>query len=267
MESFDALLKHLFDLLEETGQLENTIIVGSGDHGEHPDLSDYIRLKRFNSDVISTATYLYAPKHLFPSEEDRRQLRRNTQRAVSTLDLFPTLQHFLYGGSVQDTAILRAEHRAADTASVEDHNHCITGYDLLNTEISDDRLTVQWNKISQPQSGYKGNFLGALSAKESGLYVKGSGGNTIPGKFQAWELDYGNCTMAWDADCAVELTEERRQYWLETISAPQSPKPSLMISDQVYHSRYMKLLRKTLEQHQPNPVTSPRVLSTPAAAS
>ena len=246
LESFDALLKRLFDLLRETGQLDNTLIVGSSDHGEHPDLREYIRLKRFNSDVISTATYLYAPKNLFPSEEDRRRLRHNTQQAVSTLDLFPTIQHFLYGGSAKETDNLRAEHNAADTSSVDDLRHCITGHDLLSTEITDDRLTVQWNSVSQPQSGYKGLFLGALSGKASGLYVKGMGGKAVPEKFRAWELDYGQCTTVWEADCAMELTEERRMHWLKIINK-QPPPASLKISGQVYNTRYMKMLRETLE--------------------
>jgi len=247
LESFDSLLKHLFDLLEETGQLDNTIIVGSGDHGEHPDLQDYIRLKRFNSDVISTATYMWAPKHLFPSEEDRERLRHNTQQTVSTLDLFPTIQHFLYGGSVEETANLRAEHRAADTTSANDRDHCVSGVDLLSTTVPDDRLSVQWNKISQPLSGYKGNFLGALSGKETGIYVKGSG-TARSRSFKAWELDFGECTASWEADCAIELTEERRRYWLQRIAQPQ---PSSMVNDQVYQTRYMHLLREVLEASQP----------------
>jgi len=243
LESFDSLLKHIFDLLKETGQLDNTIIIGSGDHGEHPDLQDYIRLKRFNSDIINTATYMYAPRHLIPSDDDRQRLRHNTQQAVSTLDLFPTLQHFLYGGSASETAHLREF--AADTTSQHDRDHCVTGFDLLGTKIPDDRLTVQWNKISQPKSGWKGMFLGALSGKDTGLYVRGRGsGYANIEEFEAWELDYGECTTAWEADCAKELTEERRQHWLETITHDS---PSLMLSDQLYRTKHMKLLRDVLE--------------------
>ena len=250
LESFDSLLKHLFDLLEETGQLDNTIIVGSSDHGEHPDLDDYIRLKRFNSNVINTATYMYAPAHLIPSEEDRQRLRQNTERAVSTLDLFPTIQHFLYGGSAEETSNLRHEHRAADTLSQHDRDHCATGIDLLATRIEDDRLTVQWNKISQMESGKKGNFLGALSGRTTGLYVKGTGGNpTTNGAFSAWELDYDRCPEVWYADCAKEMTEERRLHWLKTIQE-LSQQPQHMISEQMQNTKYMRLLRETLEQQQ-----------------
>jgi len=248
LESFDLLLKHIFHLLEEIGQLDNTIIVGSGDHGEHPDLTDYIRLKRFNSDVINTATYLWAPRHLFPSDETRDRLRRNTEQTISTLDLFPTIQHFLYGGDAHETANLRAEHQAADT--LHDRDHCVTGYDLLSTEIADDRLAVQWNKISNPMSGDKGNFLGALSGRDRGLYVKGRGGNAhVSGSFHAMELDYGECTTAWDADCAIELTEERRQYWLQVLA---ESRPSSMISDQLRDTKHMRLLRDVLQGTQPS---------------
>jgi len=36
LKTTDDFLKGLFDILARTGRLENTIIVGSGDHGEDP---------------------------------------------------------------------------------------------------------------------------------------------------------------------------------------------------------------------------------------
>jgi hypothetical protein len=75
------------------------------------------------------------------------------------------------------------------------------------------------NKIQAAlRSGYRGSFLTALSGKDTGLYAKGKGPNPADqGKYHAYELFFGECSTAWDANCAKELTEDRRQHWLQTI--------------------------------------------------
>jgi len=209
-----------------------------------------MRLKRFNSNVMHTASYMYVPKRLLDQAE-RERLRHNAKQTVSLLDLYPTLQHILYGGDAESTQTLRAQLGAADVTG-GDQEHCVTGVDLLGTTIADDRLTVQWNKISQPQSGTKGFFLGAVSGKDTGLYVKGTGQFSAD-NFQAWELDYGDCSSVWDADCAVELTEERRAHWLETLNANENDfSDKLMLSQQMRDSRFLETLRKTLYATKPS---------------
>ena len=243
LESFDAYLKRLFQLLDEAGQLDNTIIVGTGDHGEHPDPKEYIRLKRYNSDVIHTATYMYVPRHLFPSDQSRELLRYNTNQTVSLLDLYPTLQHFLYGGDAPATASLRRANFAADATSEREQQQCVTGFDLLATPIPDERLAVSWNKVSNEQSGEHGHFLAALSGKDKALYVKGMNGRADWG-FEAFEMDYDQCTERWDADCALELTEERRLHWQEALR--EQHLSASLVGGGIRQSQFIKLLRGVL---------------------
>jgi len=243
LESFDEYLKRLFQILDKAGQLENTIIVGTGDHGEHPDPKEYIRLKRYNSDVLHTATYMYVPQQLFPSDQSREVLRYNTNQTVSLLDLYPTLQHFLYGGDAPATASRRQANFAADSTSEREQQQCVTGFDLLAAPIPDERLAVSWNKVSNEQSGDHGHFLAALSGKEKALYVKGMNGRADWG-FEAFEMDYDQCTERWDADCALELTEERRLHWQEALR-DQHLSASL-VDGGIRQSQFIKLLRGVL---------------------
>jgi arylsulfatase A-like enzyme len=89
LETWDETLQSLFRVLEETGQADNTIIIGSADHGESIKKTKFARVSRLDARILHTGTYMYIPKRLFPSVESRKNLRINVNKTVSILDLFP----------------------------------------------------------------------------------------------------------------------------------------------------------------------------------
>jgi membrane-anchored protein YejM (alkaline phosphatase superfamily) len=129
LESFDNALKTLFGILEKNERLNDTVVIVSGDHGEY--VSDdgqlYARLNSYNPYILNPMTFMYIPEALFPSEQARETLKRNKDKVLSTLDLFPTIQHILYGGDVDATAERRSTAGAANLR--QDEDHCVTGLD------------------------------------------------------------------------------------------------------------------------------------------
>ena len=136
----DQFLKSLFDILDETGRLKNTIIIGSGDHGDDPLKRSYVRNRAYTSNVLQVAPYIYYPRHLMPNPGIGERLRRNTKQPVHILDLFPTTYSISHGGGGHDNAAQLFQQHFPDG--------CITGVDLTSVDIPDDRVTISWNKAS-----------------------------------------------------------------------------------------------------------------------
>lgn len=190
LASFDKTLETFFGILERNGQLNNTIVVVSGDHGDqidHEKGSPYVRLSSYSPNILNPLAFLHIPKALFPSEQARETLKRNQDKVLSTLDIFPTMQHILYGGDVDATVEQRKTASAVDL--VKDQDHCVTGLDLLGTQVPEDRLAISWNCVSVLPK-MDGRRI-AVSDKRSGV-------------FRRW--DKGVYRMDYTSDC-VENNE------------------------------------------------------------
>lgn len=139
LKTVDLTLKGLFEILDKTNHLHDTIIIGSGDHGEDPFKDEYVRVGSLNSNVLQTLSYIYYPKNLMSDPTAADRLRKNTQKMTHILDMYPTIL-----GIVNDGHYNMLLHTPDD---------CITGLDLT-ADIPDDRVTFSINLgSSQVQPG------------------------------------------------------------------------------------------------------------------
>lgn len=172
----DEFLEGIFDILNKTGNLDNTIIVGSSDHGD--DIrANYVRLSALNSNVLHAASYIYYPKQLMPDPRIADQLRLNTRQLTSTLDLYPTI-----------LGVLGYDFLAGAQG-------CITGVDLATVDIPDNRSVISWSAVSN--YGDFGRHLWGLSTKNVTLYHRRwlhNYGPLYQGKNDTYILEYGSCT-------------------------------------------------------------------------
>lgn len=237
MGTFDETLKSIFGILEKTGQLNNTIIFASADHGEHLDDNTlYSRLGNLNPFILQPLTFMYVPAQLFSSEKARETLRSNQDRVVSTLDLFPTMQHVLYGGDSTETSDERALSKAADVSADGELEHCVTGFDLMSLSIPEDRVAISWNIVSEKRPQYR---LVAVSSADRGMYRKGDWGGGIS------EFQYGNCTASGKGECTRPMTENDRTYWKNLIHDMHN---SSTMSKQFMNSKFVDVFLEELER-------------------
>jgi len=227
LESFDNTLKTVFSILEKNGQLNNTIIIVTGDHGEYmsTDGKLYARLNSYNPYILQPLTFMHIPQALFPSNEAREKLKRNQEKVLSTLDLFPTMQHILYGGDVESTAQKRASATAAHVR--QDDDHCVTGFDLMGDDIHDDRLAVSWNVASEQQP--RGRLI-AISDKHNGVYRKGAF------RYGTHHMQYTECIEKGEGACCERMTledVELRAKWKQTVQDLRSTEAKRGLSKQL----------------------------------
>jgi len=209
----DEFFRGLFDILEKTGRLQNTIIVGSGDHGDEPFKKGfYTRLKALNSNILQPASYIYYPRQLMPDPSMADRLRSNTQKLMHTTDLYQTLQ-----------GVLRRTFApvGAGGAPPLPTDRCITGVDLAEVDVPEDRVVISWNFYSSKKGGsmFKGTYW-ALSTKELSLYHRKQGKKVIhQGTNSVYVLKYGECTRDTSPKnwCQASVTEEYKEYFRDAI--------------------------------------------------
>ena len=210
--SMDDFLNRLFALLKRNGQLENTIIIGSGDHGEIPtwQAPPYARLKASTSDVYHTLSYIYYPQGLIEDQGVASLLRTNTQKLTYTLDIYPTLQSILRRATSYNENIGTPE-------------GCITGIDLTSVDISEDRVVLQQNLASSEiADSISPAHLWAISTKDLSLYHR-LHDEPFPELHQrqdsAYVLEYGECTPKADPSrlCQMKVHPEHLEYFRGAI--------------------------------------------------
>lgn len=86
------VIESVFATLSRNRQLNFTVVLVSGDHGELPG-QKYSRLFSFFPEILQPHAFMYVPPNLFPSE----------QAKATFVQKFPTLQHFLHGGDTTAT--------------------------------------------------------------------------------------------------------------------------------------------------------------------
>mmetsp|Transcript_41267 Transcript_41267/g.87940 ORF Transcript_41267/g.87940 Transcript_41267/m.87940 type:complete len:149 (-) Transcript_41267:34-480(-) len=84
LKAMDTILDNICKILSQTGRLENTIVVGLGNHGEDPFKMWYARLWALDSHILHMAGYIYYPTGLVPDTGVREILRRNTKMLMRT---------------------------------------------------------------------------------------------------------------------------------------------------------------------------------------
>jgi hypothetical protein len=137
LQTVDESIEDTFQLLNNTGQLDNTMVIGSGDHGEDyvQNNNEYGRLVMWNKDIFHVPIYIHLPKGLLGvdiAKEKYENLRYNTHQLTSTLDIFPTILHILEGGGAKSKSQI---------AMTDDK--CVRGLDLLENRVKESR--VAWS--------------------------------------------------------------------------------------------------------------------------
>lgn len=166
IRTIDEALEIIFEELDASGQLNNTIIMGAGDHGEVPGVLE--RMSDVNAPLLSIPLWMYIPEHLLPdraymSAEKARQKRRrstddthlraNVGNGVSILDVVPTLRDLIGFDEIY---------------SSEEIDKCVVGQSLLSQQSSDKRIMMSWQGL--PLQGHQ---IGIFStASDALLYYK-----------------------------------------------------------------------------------------------
>jgi hypothetical protein len=218
----DDFLRSIMEPLHEMGILENTIVVGSGDHGEDPNYY-FARLNGLTSFITHPAAYMYYRQSIMPDPSIADRLRRNTQKMISTLDLYPTIKSIAQGGAYD---FLRSM-----------HSECLTGVDLTAVDIPDDRVTISWNFVSSERDRTvpKPQFWAIHTMVDSTEFA-GSGDVTLyhrrakhedkqlgQGKDNAYILVYGDCVASWTSAmrqtpiCASKVDDNHRAIFRQAI--------------------------------------------------
>ncbi|KAL3896293.1 MAG: hypothetical protein SGARI_007212 [Bacillariaceae sp.] len=135
----DKSIEAIFQSLNETGQLENTIVLGTGDHGDHIKGKRYGRLHTLDATILNPMLYMHIPKRFtekggsasYP-RLSTETLRQNTKQLVSSLDFNPTLLH-----------LLDSHRNTQEQPYPSTDQNCIRGVNLFDTQIAPDR--VAWS--------------------------------------------------------------------------------------------------------------------------
>ena len=140
----DDAYKHVFDTVQSVNLGRNTMIVGTGDHGDRPGLR---RMKHPNDfRILHVPLWMRIPRKIVSRNEMQLLRKRAQNETVSILDIMPTMRHILGLGKY----------------TKEEVNECITGIDLLDEDEDavttpsrdddDDRFQVGWS--GHPQEIY-----------------------------------------------------------------------------------------------------------------
>lgn len=150
----DESMEMLFSGLENAGILENTVLVGAGDHGEAPG-SLYKRIGLLDANIVSVPVWMHMPQSILPdrayaptesadadSGGGGRQrptyLETNLHKSVTVIDLIPTLRD-LMGRS----RLYSDSHKSK----------CILGASLLSSTLPDGRLVAGYH--GKPMEEYE----------------------------------------------------------------------------------------------------------------
>jgi hypothetical protein len=141
----DKGVEDIFSYLKDDGELDNTIVIATGDHGEKYPKRNIGRLRSWDVNVLHPLMYIYVPNNMSAQNpEIVTNLNYNRKQLVSTLDLFPTMLRILNGTF--------AKNEYYNSPGDDD---CMRGYDLFQ-KIDSDR--VAWS-FPTTLNGKQGNFV------------------------------------------------------------------------------------------------------------
>lgn len=135
----DFLLGQLFAKLKHNGQLENTVIIFTSDHGESlKDHNNIGHVDSYYTETISVPLMIYLPP-ILAQKLPQQALRANLKKAVATIDIAPTIMDLL---DLENEPSLKSARKA------------FTGYSLLKPVPSDRCiLTMNNSKIARFKVG------------------------------------------------------------------------------------------------------------------
>mmetsp|Transcript_39100 Transcript_39100/g.84312 ORF Transcript_39100/g.84312 Transcript_39100/m.84312 type:complete len:510 (+) Transcript_39100:1-1530(+) len=226
LKATDNFLQSLFSILDHTGHLENTILVGSSDHGDDPFKGRYVRLSALNSHILHAAGYVYYPSRLMAMQPEgmEERLRRNTDKLTYTLDMYPTIRSMLYNvsGTIVDYTVDNGDFQNPlldpENAAAQG---CIAGVDLTTIDIPDDRVTLAINLASNHLVAKKHSLrLYALSTKDYALYHRKDRkmtGRLRQGKDNEYILQFGSCTRSTQKLCVMTLDPTMKDYFRRAV--------------------------------------------------
>lgn len=91
----DHVIGKLFDELERSGKLDNTVIIFTSDHGESlKDHNNIGHVDSYYAETISVPLMLYLPKSI-AINYDVKTLKNNLNRTTSSIDIAPTIVELL----------------------------------------------------------------------------------------------------------------------------------------------------------------------------
>lgn len=162
---------------------------------------------------------MYAPEKTFSSPEAQSILTNNQGKVVSTLDVFPTLQHILYGccfryGSQAHWKYGGCRHKQKPWC-------CISGVDLMSARTYSMIESLSPGTLHQIR---KDRFL---------LFRITKGWRSL--------LRYDECTKNGTSSCVGKLMEENRMFWRNFLD-----KKNATVSHQFMNSDPIMRLRRDL---------------------
>jgi len=187
LKTVDETIENMFQVLNESEQLDNTMVIGSGDHGEnylHNEGEEYMRLKHWNKNIFRPPMYIHMPRDFLLSgnnattmRENFENLRYNTYQLTSTLDIFPTILHVLEG--------------KVNTEYTVTNDKCVRGLDLFAQRIKPSRVAWSFPGVnSNFENGSDGNL--ALHTGTSSSIYRRSDGNFSVVQYDNIPVGYSN---------------------------------------------------------------------------
>jgi len=144
LETVDKGIEDIFRYLRDAGELDNTIVVAAGDHGEDSRPRGFNRLAKWSPDILHPLMYMYVPNRVSArNPEIMTNLNHNRKQLVSTLDIFPTILRILDGNFTMD-----------GYTPINGDDGCMRGQDLLQ-KIDSNR--VAWS-LDEGNKANRGNF-------------------------------------------------------------------------------------------------------------
>jgi len=157
LSTVDRSIENIVRLLKEAGELDNTIIIGTGDHGENlPRRGFCKRLAEWDEEILHPMMYMYVPREISKKSPGiYENLRYNTRQLVSILDIFPTILHFLDGIPKENYPVT--------------NEHCVRGFDLLKNKIPSNRVAWSFPGVSRDISKTTRGSMALHSGTSSSL--------------------------------------------------------------------------------------------------
>ena len=195
LRTMDESLQALFDALNRTGELDNTIVMGAGDHGETPGLTK--RLEDTDATIMRVPLWMHIPERLlanrYAASTEQTPKGKATNKKNSRAKKAPTKVHTTktsspYDLNISQTSLLVSDvlrsnaHQSVSTLDIvptlrdvlnfprvftkQQEATCITGRSLAKERLPDERLAVGWG--GSPLAGV---FIASFATKTQALLV------------------------------------------------------------------------------------------------
>ena len=163
LRTVDKNIDDIFTYLKENDNFDNTIIIGSGDHGEYMSKKDkFVRIGRWSEEIIlHPLTYMHVPMKIQKQHPAiAEHLKHNMKQLVSILDIYPTIRN-----------IMEINNETSVYSGTD--GHCVRGYDLTTTKLRSDRIAWSFPGVASDFSKYKKKGLMAIHyGTDSSLYFR-----------------------------------------------------------------------------------------------